>query len=378
MRVAIDIRRAGDFGIGTYIRNIVNQFARTDSETEYLLIGQRRHLQQLDPLPDNYKLLEYAPEPGSFRTHMHLPFLLRKHGVDILHMPWFYAPAVVPSRLVLTVHDLTDVLAPPVGATPLVQAGRLYFARRALARANRIMAVSHSTKRELSREFGVLEEKIEVVYNALDERFVREPMPTDADRVLERHAVTGPFVLYAGNIKPQKNLPRLIEAFAVAKADLRDHPQYAGLKLLLIGDSAEEHSDLRRAVLRSRVQGEVRFLGFVPHPVLRVFYSRASAFLFPSLYEGFGLPPLEAMAHGTPVLTSNASSLPEVFEDAALLVNPENVFEIARGIRQILTEDVTREALIRRGHDLVRKYSWERSAGQVRDVYRSVIAGNSA
>jgi glycosyltransferase involved in cell wall biosynthesis len=124
------------------------------------------------------------------------------------------------------------------------------------------------------------------------------------------------------------------------------------------------------------VQGEVRFLGFVPHPVLRVFYSRATAFLFPSLYEGFGLPPLEAMAHGTPVLTSNASSLPEVFADAALLVNPENVFEIARGIRQILTEEVTREALIRRGHDLVRKYSWERSAGQVRDVYRSVIIGD--
>jgi len=374
MRVAFDIRRAGDFGIGTYIRNIINQLARTDSETEYLLIGEQRHLQQLDPLPDNYKLLDYAYEPGSFHTHMHLPFLLRKHDVDILHMPWFYAPAVVPTRLVLTVHDLTDVLAPPVGATPLVQAGRLYFARRALARADRIFAVSHSSKRELSRVFGVPEGKIEVVYNALDERFLREPMPNDADRVLERHAVTDPFVLYAGNIKPQKNLPRLIEAFAVAKADLRDHPQFAGLKLLLIGDSAEEHSDLRRAVLRSRVQGEVRFLGFVPHSVLRVFYSRASAFLFPSLYEGFGLPPLEAMAHGTPVLTSSASSLPEVFADAALLVNPENVFEIARAIRQILTEDVTREALIRRGHDLVRKYSWERSAEQVREVYRAVLA----
>jgi glycosyltransferase involved in cell wall biosynthesis len=376
MRVAIDIRRAGDFGIGTYIRNIINQFARTNNKTEYLLIGEQRHLQQFDALPGNFVLLDYKHAPGSVQTHMHLPFLLRKHGVDILHMPWFYAPAVVPTRLVLTVHDLTDVLAPPVGATPLVQAGRLFFARRALSRADRIMAVSHSSKRELSRMFGVPEGKIEVVYNALDERFVREPMPTDADRVLERHAVTGPFVLYAGNIKSQKNLPRLIEAFAVAKADLRDHPEFAGLKLLLIGDSAEEHSDLRRAVLRSRLQGEVRFLGFVPHPVLRVFYSRAKAFLFPSLYEGFGLPPLEAMAHGTPVLTSSVSSLPEVFADAALLVNPENVFEIARGIRQILTEDVTREALIRRGHELVQKYSWERSADQVREVYSSIFNGN--
>ena len=374
MRVAIDIRRAGDFGIGTYIRNIVNQFARTDSETEYLLIGQQRHLQQFDPLPENFMLLEYASEPGSFHTHMHLPFLLRKHGVDILHMPWFYAPAVVPSRLVLTVHDLTDVLAPPVGATALVQAGRLYFARRALARADRILAVSHSSKRELSRVFGVPEEKIEVVYNALDERFLREPMPTDADRVLERHAVTDPFVLYAGNIKPQKNLPRLIEAFAVAKADLRDHPQYAGLKLLLIGDSAEEHSDLRRAVLRSRVQGEVRFLGFVPHSVLRVFYSRAEAFLFPSLYEGFGLPPLEAMACGTPVVSSRVSSLSEVVGDAAAIINPENVFDIARGIRETLLDLDFRGGLIRKGFEQMRRFSWADTASGVLATYEEVAA----
>src|SRR5258708_29859955 len=106
------------------------------------------------------------------------------------------------------------------------EGGGLYFAGRARARANRIMAVSHSSKRELSRVFGVPEEKIEVVYNALDERFQREPMPTDGDRVLERHAVTDPFVLYAGNIKPQQNLPRLIEAFALAQPHLRDQPQF--------------------------------------------------------------------------------------------------------------------------------------------------------
>jgi glycosyltransferase involved in cell wall biosynthesis len=373
MRVAIDIRRAGDFGFGTYIRNIVNEFARTDFDTEYLLIGQQIHIQQFDPLPENFTLLEYPAAPGSFHTHMHLPFLLHKRDVDLLHMPWFYAPAVLPTRLVITVHDLTDVLSPPPGLSATLQAGRLFFARRALARADCIIAVSHSSKRELSRVFDVPEGKIEVVYNALDERYLREPMPGDADRILERMAVTDPFVLYAGSVKPQKNLPRLIEAFAVAKADLRDRPEYANLKLILIGDSAEEHSDLRRAVLRSRLQNDVRFLGFVPHAMLRVFYSRARAFLFPSLYEGFGLPPLEAMAHGAPVVTSSVSSLPEVFSHAALLVNPENVFEIARGIRQILTEDDLRDTLVRRGYELVQRYSWERSAAQVREIYRSVV-----
>ncbi len=125
----------------------------------------------------------------------------------------------------------------------------------------------------------------------------------------------------------------------MAKAELRGNPEFDQLKLLVIGEALNRHADLRRAVVRARVREDVRFLGFVPGPVLRVFYSRALAFLFPSLYEGFGLPPLEAMAHGTPVLTSNVSSLPEVFQEAALLVNPENVFDIARGIRQILTEN---------------------------------------
>jgi len=261
---------------------------------------------------------------------------------------------------------------------PLVQTARLFLARRALARADRILAVSHFSKRELARVFGIPEPKIEVIYNALDERFIREPLPADADRILERHAVNYPFVLYAGNIKPQKNLARLIEAFAVAKTDLRDHPELSRLKLLVIGDELSKHPDLRRAVVRSRVRENVRFLGFVPYPVLRVFYSRAKAFVFPSLHEGFGLPPLEAMAHGTPVLTSNVSSLPEVFSQAALLVNPENVFDIARGIRQILTEGVLREALVRRGYELIHRFSWERSAQQVRDVYEAVMAGSAA
>ena len=378
MRVAIDIRRAGDYGLGTYIRNIVNQLARIDNESRYLLIGERRHIAEFDSLPDNFELLEYAHQPGTFSTHLHLPWLLRKQRVDILHMPWFYAPAIVPSRLLITVHDLSDVLAPPVGASPPVQTGRLFFARRALNRADHIFAVSHASKRDLARFFHIPESKISVVYDAVDERFLNEPLPADADRILERHAVNTPYVLYAGNIRPQKNLPRLIEAFAVAKAELRGNPEFDQLKLLVIGEALNRHADLRRAVVRARVREDVRFLGFVPGPVLRVFYSRALAFLFPSLYEGFGLPPLEAMAHGTPVLTSNVSSLPEVFQEAALLVNPENVFDIARGIRQILTENALRQTLRRRGYERARMYSWENAARLVHAAYRSVLARTAA
>jgi glycosyltransferase involved in cell wall biosynthesis len=377
MRVAIDIRRAGDYGIGTYLRNIINQLARQGRDTEFLLIGRPKHLEEFDALPENFRLLEYAAEPGSFHTHFHLPMMLQREAVDVLHMPWFYAPAFVPCRMVITIHDLTEFVYPVVGSQ-LVQRGRLFFARRALVKARRILAVSRASKRELARTFRIPESKIDVVYNALDERFLREPLPPDADRILERHAVSYPFLLYAGNIKPQKNLTRLIEAFAVVKGELSGHAELANLKLIVIGDELTKHPDLRRTVLRARMREDVRFLGFVPHNVLRVFYARARAFVFPSLYEGFGLPPLEAMAHGTPVVTSNVSSLPEVAGDAALLVNPENVFEIARGIQQALTDESLRCELVRRGHEQVRRFSWERSAELVRRAYEIAHGAEAA
>jgi glycosyltransferase involved in cell wall biosynthesis len=374
MRVALDIRRAGDFGIGTYLRNILEQLARQDDGAEYLLIGARRHFEEVGPLPENFTWLPYDAEPGSLRTHVHLPIVLENHRVDLLHMPWFYAPAIVPCRLVITMHDLTEIAAPSVGTSPVVRSGRLWFARRALERADRILAVSESAKRELERVFSVPGSKIEVIYNAVDERFLAEPLPADADRILERHAVSGPYILYAGNVRPQKNLARLIEAFAVVKDELRGDRELGNLKLLVIGDSLAPHPDLRRAVVRTRLREDVRFLGFVPFATLRAFYAKARAFVFPSLYEGFGLPPLEAMANGTPVLASDASAMPEILGDAALFVNAENVFDLARGIRQILTEEVLREALIRRGYALVHRYSWERSAAQVRAAYESVCS----
>lgn len=372
MRVAIDIRRAGDFGIGTYTRNVIRELARQDRANTYLLIGKPRHFEEMGKLPQNFELLPYEAEPGSFRTHLHLPLTLNERRADLLHMPWFYAPAFVPCPLVITVHDLTEIFFSSQGPE-IVQAGRRFFARRAMVKASRVLAVSQAAARDVVRAFGIPEAKVTVIHNALDERFVTEPYPAaDEARILERHAVNGPFVLYAGNIRPHKNLTRLIEAFAVVKGELREHPELAGLKLLVIGDELAKHADLRRAVIRARVREDVRFLGFVPHPVLRVFYTKARAFLFPSLYEGFGLPPLEAMAHGTPVVVSNVSSLPEVCGDAAVQVNPEKVFDIARGILQALTDDELRQRLITRGRERVQHFSWARAAQQIQAVYESV------
>jgi glycosyltransferase involved in cell wall biosynthesis len=165
---------------------------------------------------------------------------------------------------------------------------------------------------------------------------------------------------------------RIIEAFSALKSELQKEQQFPDLKLIIIGDDLSSHPRLRRTVVRSGVQNDVRFLGFVPIEVLRIFYDVAKIFVFPSLYEGFGLPPLEAMAHGTPVVTSNTSSLPEVTGGAALLVNPENVFEIRRGLQRVLLDPVLRAKMKQRGYEQAQRFSWTTSVSRILEIYREV------
>jgi len=248
------------------------------------------------------------------------------------------------------------------------------FTRRVLHSAARIFAVSNFSKQDTQRVFRVPGDKIEVIYNALDDRF-RLGHATDTDRKLiaERYQVTYPFLLYAGRISPHKNVVRIIEAFSALKAELKKDGRYPDLKLIIIGDELAKHPDLRRAVIRSRVQNDVRFLGFVPIGVLRIFYDLAKIFVFPSLYEGFGLPPLEAMAHGTPVVTSNTSSIPEVVGDAAVMVNPENVFEIMHALHRVLLDQTVRDKLKARGVLQAQRFSWDDSVRRMLTVYHEVV-----
>jgi glycosyltransferase involved in cell wall biosynthesis len=165
-----------------------------------------------------------------------------------------------------------------------------------------------------------------------------------------------------------------VEAFAVVRDQLSSHPVYKDLRLIIIGDTISRFPAVRQAVIKSRAENVVRFLGFVPFDTLRCFYQAAAAFVFVSRYEGFGLPPLEAMACGTPVVASNTSSLPEVVGDSAVQVNPENVFEIARGIKEVLVDDQLRATLVRCGREQARRFSWERTARQVLEIYHEACA----
>jgi glycosyltransferase involved in cell wall biosynthesis len=183
-------------------------------------------------------------------------------------------------------------------------------------------------------------------------------------RVRERYQLEHKFVLYVGNIKPHKNLVRLIEAFDALRKSGFEH-----LKLLIIGDEISKLPALRRAVHEHKLHKHVRFLGYLPDETLAVLYRLAAVFVFPSLYEGFGLPPLEAMASGTPVVTSNVSSLPEVAGGAAVLVDPYDVRSIVGGITRVLTDPVLAAELRARGIERAREFSWERSVARTRELY---------
>jgi glycosyltransferase involved in cell wall biosynthesis len=377
VRVAIDVRKINEFGVGTYIWNLVRNIAVIDQQSDYLLLGSNRNFHELGPLPVNFRQLYQGDDNGFWRNHCSIPMSLRKNRVDVVHVPHYEAPLLVPSRLVVTVHDCVHLLFPQDDTSKFQNYRAYLHTKKVVESAHHVVAVSESTKEDLINIFNLPEANISVVYNALDERSAHAHTPEERRQVLERYQLKDPFILYSGKIRPHKNVHRLIEAFGVLKMELKDDPRYQNLKLIIIGDELSKHQYLRLTVVRSGVQNDVRFFGFVPHPILRVFYQSAVLFAFPSLYEGFGLPPLEAMANQTPVVASNTSSMPEVVENAAVLVNPENVFDIARGMKVVLTDDVLRQRLIQRGLEQVAKFSWKVAAEKVIDTYRRLASENA-
>ena len=374
MKIAIDIRRITEFGVGTYTRNVIRALSRLDHENRYFLLGAEQKAKEIGNLPENFSTVEVAP-PESARGFFQCHSVLANLGCELVHVPHlFWLPHHFPCPYVVTVHDVLDHMYRARNGSGLKRSMHFQLTRRVLRNAVRIFAVSTFTKNEIQKLFGIEPRRIEVVYNAIDARFLTGHA-TDADRQMlaERYQITYPFLLYAGRISPHKNLVRIIEAFAALKAELAKQDQFPDLKLIIIGDELSKHPDLRRTVVRAGMQNDVRFLGFVPIDVLRVFYDVAKVFVFPSLYEGFGLPPLEAMAHGTPVLTSNTSSIPEVVGNAAVLVNPENLFEMMRALQRVLCDQALREKLRQAGYEQVKKFSWDHSVSEILASYREVL-----
>lgn len=371
-RIVIDVRRWGDFGIGTYIRNLVRALAAVDQTNHYTLITQPQDSVSLGPFPPNFQTAPYARKDTEVLHNVTFPHFLRRFHADLYHIPLNSVAYWMPRPYILTIHDMSSVLFRSGGGVRSALHEERY--RRGAQRAARVITVSNSTRRDLEGVLRISPNRLRTIYSAPDPAFTQNhPAPEHEAQVLERYSIRAPFILYAGNIRPQKNVPRLVEAFAVLRHEFENHPEYQDLKLVIIGDELSRYPAVRRVVSATRVEPYVRFLGFVPIETLKVFYRAATVFAFPSLYEGFGLAPLEAMACGTPVLASNLPSLIEAVGEAAELVTPDNVFEIKRGLRELLLNRERREHLSAAGLAHSSRFNWETTARDVLAVYSETV-----
>jgi glycosyltransferase involved in cell wall biosynthesis len=364
VRIGIDARRLHDFGIGTYIRNLLRHLARLDRDTEFVVLAHPSDCDSLTSLGRNFRIVPESAANYSVAEQVRIPLTLLRERVTLFHAPHYVLPPLVTCRSVVTIHDCIHLMFPQYLPSRLAFTYARKSIELAARRATRVMTVSESSKRDILRFVDIPADKIDVIYNAYDERFGVEPREEEVIRVRERYQLHDEFVLYAGNVKPHKNLERLIEAFNLVRQRGLDH-----LKLVLIGDEISKYARLRRAVHSHQLHKYVRFLGYLPEETLAVMYRLAGVFVFPSLYEGFGLPPLEAMASGTPVVTSNVSSLPEVAGDAAVLVDPYRPEAIADGIQRVLCDESLRRDLRAKGLARAHQFSWEASVQRVREIY---------
>ncbi|HEY1758380.1 MAG TPA: glycosyltransferase family 1 protein [Bryobacteraceae bacterium] len=368
----IDVRRWGDFGIGTYIRNLATALSRLDHENRYTLIAREENRPAIARLGANFNSVPYNRPDTDLAHNFTFPLYLRRFNADLYHIPLNSVAYWMPRPYVVTIHDMSSLLYRSQSDLRGTLHEERY--RRGALRAARVIAVSNATRRDLQGVLPIPSNRIRTIYSAPDPAFTSNHFDSvHEQQVLERYSIAWPFILYAGTVRPHKNVPRLVEAFAVLRCEFENHPEYKDLRLVIIGDELSGNPSVRRAVIATRVEPFVRFLGFVPSETLRVFYRAASIFAFPSLNEGFGLAPLEAMACGTPVVASNLPSLVEAVGDTAELVTPDNVFDIARGLRELLQDRRRQEALRWAGPLHAKRFSWDATARDVLEVYRELI-----
>ena len=359
-------------GIARYAVELTRALAKLDSAQEIILLNpypESKHPWYREfptyPLP-HLKKLPLAATLGNLELHRAATRL----GLDILHDPCGIAPFLAPRgnyRRVTTIHDALPAVYPELQQLLT----RLVFAtlvKRAGRSSDAIFTVSRASAADLVKFYNFPAAVVHVTPNGVHQP---DPLPAEEVRkILDRLGVRPPFLLSVGALHPRKNIRRIIEAFTALRAS---HP---GVTLVIAGPPSWGKNDELRAVLgAARGNGGVIFTGFVGDGDLAALYQATHGLVFPALYEGFGLPVLEAMSHGAPVLTSNVSSLPEVAGDAALLVDSASVEAIGWGMRRLLEDEVLRAELSRKGRARSREFSWAATATATLEIYRRLMAG---
>jgi glycosyltransferase involved in cell wall biosynthesis len=375
MRILVDGRYIQDHfpGIGRYTYNLVRALPEMAPEVEWLVLlnpalrNTRYDLSSLARLP-GLRVVNTAVATFSLSEQTALPALASRLGVDLWHAPYYVMPYRLPCPSVLTFHDAIAHYFPATLTSPWKRPVFELLIRLAVRSAARFAATSQASRDDLVRFYGVDAGCITVTPEAADERFA--PQPDDVVRAaVDRLGLPWPYALYLASNKPHKNLVRLVRAWHALVTSGRA----AGARLVIAGHWDPHFPQARELAERLGLGGAVHFAGPIPEADLPVVLTGARVFIFPSLYEGFGLPVLEAMACGTPVICSNRSSLPEVAGDAGVLVDPEDVSAIASALDQVLGDANLRENLRKRGVDRAATFTWKRSAALTLAVYRAAL-----
>jgi glycosyltransferase involved in cell wall biosynthesis len=374
MRVGIDftagIHQRG--GIGRYTRELFRALISLDQQDDFVVYYSHPRGQRPERVFPKTKNVAERPFGISdrwlsvlwFRLHMPVPIDMVTGPVDLFHFPNFMLPPVRRARTVVTVHDLSFLLHPECAE----EGNRAYLERTvpdSVRRADFVVVDSANTQNDLIVLLDADPARIEVIYPAVDSHF----RPIDDEEALsavrDKYNLHFPFILNQNVIEPRKNIPRLIEAFSRLKRDLG-----ISHRLVIGGGLGWMYESVFQAVEEFNVADSVVFLGYVPDEDLPALYNLADLFVYPSIYEGFGIPCVEAMACGTPVVASNTSSLPEAIGDAGLMVRPTDVDGIAEAIAQVLTNPTLRHDLRRRGLERAQLFTWQASAEKVLGIYR--------
>ncbi len=367
--IGIDFRPAlgQAAGVGRYVRNLVRHLAVLGTDERFVLFMDR---QTEDPLGARYpnvtQRILTLPVLQNYFTWLQfrLPPSLWRRPVDLFHFPFYTMPLLSTGPSVVTIHDLTFELHPEWFSRRSRLSTRR-FARFAARRATAILTVSECSKKDLVRIYGLDPQRVHVIYPAVGEW--DEQAHSSQESVAVRLGVHGAFVLHVGSIHTRRNIPRLLQAVARLRAQGED------LSVVLAGKVEYPYPDVERMIRESGLEGAAVHAGYLPDGDLQALYREARLLAFPSLYEGFGLPAVEAMALGTPVVAANTSCFPEVLGDGALLVNPLDVEALAEGMRRANQDGTEREQLRERGRVQAAKYSWERTARETLTVYRSIL-----
>ena len=372
--VGIDARKLKDFGIGSYIRNLLESVGKRPESFEYRfrVYVRKADLEDLPDLPAHFEVAHDESPGYSLAELTRFAWKLFRDRLDLFHATHYVLPPLYKTRAVVTIHDIIHLLYPQFLPSRAAHFYARAMIRRALKRADRIITVSYNTKRDLADYFGIPGSRTEVIYNGVSGRFRPDIPEAERRRAAGKYGIASPYLLFLGGEKPHKNVQNVVRAFGEAR---RKH----GIphSLVLAGPLPHNPARLDALVAALELTGSVVRPGIVEEEDLPGLYAGASAFLYPTLYEGFGLPVVEAMACGTPVLTSSTSALQEIAGGYAYLVDPMDVDAIATGIALLATDEKVRTDFIELGKKRALDFSWDKAAERTLEVYAAALRGGA-